>query len=237
MKLTVGTTIYTAKQPTRRFSGGNVTVYAGDPWYVTANAVVKNLKYEILPADLLLPANPVLVRGNKIATICGTTGNYRLSFDINPLSVIAVTSSIIHFTYSGSDCCNFGDSGPAIYFYAGTTELHVSIGDSSNGNWYLEKTYALPLNTNTTVTLECKGPDVKLTVGTSIYTAKQPTRRFSGGTVTVYAGDPWYVTANAVVKNLKYEILPANEPQPLLTPRPVLLANLDPVLARGNKIT
>ena len=106
-----------------------------------------------------------------------------------------------------------------------------------NGNWYLENTYALPLNTNTTVTLECKGPDVKLTVGTTVYAAKQPTKRFSGNNLTVYAGDPWYETANAVVNNLKYEILPADEPQPLLPARPILPDNPDPVLARGNKIT
>ena len=146
----------------------------------------------------MLPTNPVLGRGNKIATISGTTGNYRLSFDINTRSVIAAWGSIIHFTYSGGDCCSFGDRGPALYFNPGTTQLHVSIGDSINGNWYLENTYALPLNTNTTVTLECKGPDVKLTVGTTVYAAKQPTKRFSGGNVTVYAGDPWYETANAV---------------------------------------
>ena len=60
---------------------------------------VNNLKYEILPADLLLPANPVLGRGNQIATICGTTGNYRLSFDINPRSVIAAWGSIINSFY------------------------------------------------------------------------------------------------------------------------------------------
>ena len=38
MKLTVGGNRYTAKQPTRRFSGGNLIVYASDPWYAAANA-------------------------------------------------------------------------------------------------------------------------------------------------------------------------------------------------------
>ena len=138
VKLTVGTTIYTAKQPKRRSSGDNLIVYASDPWYAAANAEVYNLDYQILPPvdepKPLLPAHPVLVRGNQIATIPGTTGNYRLSFEINPLGVVGDWGSIVHFTYSEGNCCNFGDRGPALYLWPGTTQLHVSIGDSTNGN-------------------------------------------------------------------------------------------------------
>ena len=46
--LTVGAKVYTATQPTYRYVG-NLTVYAGDPWYPAANAEIRGLKYEILP--------------------------------------------------------------------------------------------------------------------------------------------------------------------------------------------
>ena len=49
MKLTMGTRVYTAKQPTYRFVG-NLIVYAGDPGWPTAKAIISNLHYEILPA-------------------------------------------------------------------------------------------------------------------------------------------------------------------------------------------
>ena len=110
---------------------------------------------------------------------------------------------------NGGNCCDFGNRSPAIWFWPGTTRLHVRIGDSTDGNWGID-TVALPLNTRTNVTLECKGADVKLTVGTIIYTAKQPTRRFSGGVLNVYASDPWHAVPNAAVYNLDYQILPAD---------------------------
>ena len=49
MKLTVGTRVYTATQPTHRFTG-NFVVYAGKPWHPAAKAVISNLDYKILPA-------------------------------------------------------------------------------------------------------------------------------------------------------------------------------------------
>ena len=49
MTLTVGTTVYTATQPTYRYVG-NLIAYAGDPWYPAADAEIRGLKYEILPA-------------------------------------------------------------------------------------------------------------------------------------------------------------------------------------------
>ena len=61
------------------------------------------------------------------------------------------------------------------------------VGDSTNGDFGSEVD-ALPLNVRTKVTLECKGNDVKLTVGENVYTATQPTYRFAGNLV-VYAGD------------------------------------------------
>ena len=82
-----------------------------------------------MPADevkQLLPANPVLVRGNHTTTLSGTTGNYRLSLDINPLGVVEDWGSIVHFTYTGDNCCNFGDRAPALFFWPGTTQLHVA---------------------------------------------------------------------------------------------------------------
>eukprot|EP00731_Ephydatia_muelleri_P003437 Em0001g3437a len=67
--------------------------------------------------------------------------------------------------------------------------------------------YALPLNVRTTFTLECKGKDVKLTVGGKVYTATQPTYRYTGKFI-VYAGDPWYDAAKAQINRLNYKILP-----------------------------
>ena len=155
----------------------------------------------------LLPTSPALVRSNPIAVVSGKT-DYKLSFDIVPTGTDSnAPSSILHFT-TGTDCCDFGSRSPAIWFYRSSTNLHVRIGDSTNGNWGIDPPDVLPLNISTKVTLECKGNDVKLTVGTRAYTATQPTYRFAGNLI-VYAGDPWWPTAKAIISNLHYEILPA----------------------------
>ncbi|KAL5518024.1 hypothetical protein EMCRGX_G003690 [Ephydatia muelleri] len=214
VKLTVGTRVYTATQPTYRFAG-NLIVYAGDPWYQAAKAIISNLDYEILAyrqcsaANInktLLPTSPALVRsGNQIALISGKT-DYTLSFDIVPIGTATGDhASILHFT-TGTNCCNFGSRSPAIWFNPGSTSLYVRIGDSTDGDWGFYRTDALPLNISTKVTLECNQRGVKLTVGTRVYTATQPTYRFAGNLI-VYAGDPWYQAAKAIISNLDYEIL------------------------------
>ena len=152
------------------------------------------------------PGATALIRNNSIGVIPGTTGNYRLSFDIVPNGYISGFGSILHFTGTGNDCCGFGDRAPGIWFIPGTTKLYVKIGDSTIGDWGIN-TDPLNLYTRATVTLECIGVNVKLTVGgVKVYTAIQPTSRFSGD-LTVYAADPWYQAANATIYNVQYECM------------------------------
>ena len=150
-----------------------------------------------------------MVANNLISVIPGTTGNYILSFEILPTGTVDCDSNILHFT-TGEDCCDFGTRSPGFWFNPNGTTLSVSIGDSTDGNWYIDADKEqLPINVWTKVILECNGPDVTLSVGESVYTAKQPTRRFSGN-LTVYAGDPWWAAANANIHNLIYKIRPAD---------------------------
>ena len=152
-----------------------------------------------------LPTGPALTQNNPIAVVSGKA-DYRLTFDIVPTAIEAGWGSIVHFT-TINNCCEFGSRSPAIWFWPGTTVLHVRIGDSTDGNWGLNTDAALPLNVLTKVTLECIGKSVTLTVGANVYRATQPTYRYAGN-VLVYAGDPWHAPAKAVIKNLVYTILP-----------------------------
>ena len=134
------------------------------------------------------------------------TGNYILSFEIVPTGTVELWSNILRFT-NGGNCCGFGNRSPGFWFYPGSVQLHVEIGDSTYGEWYYTTPITLPFNVRTKVTLESNGPDVKLSVGETVYLAKQPTRRYCGN-LTVYAGDPWHPAANAEIYNLSYKILP-----------------------------
>ena len=153
-------------------------------------------------------SNPgTLVRNNTIGRILGTTGNYRLSFDIVPADIVGDWSSILHFTGTDTNLYrrDFGSRAPGIFFWPSTTGLHVRIGDSTDHNWGIDAYAwnALPFYTSTKVMLECIGVNVTLTVGETVYTAIQPTHRFAGN-LTVYAGDPWYLPAKAAIYNVEY---------------------------------
>ena len=151
-----------------------------------------------------------MAANNLISVIPGTTGNYILSFEIVPTGTVGpLWSSILRFT-NGGDCCGFGNRSPGFWFKPFSAELYVVVGDSYNGAWhYYTQPIILPLKTRTKITLECNGPDVMLSVGTTEYRSSQPTIRFSGN-LTVYAGDPWFPAAVAEIYNLSYKILPAD---------------------------
>jgi hypothetical protein len=134
------------------------------------------------------------------------TQDYKLEFDITPSAIVTDTSSggwgsIIHFSSNESDWGMLGSRSPAIWFVPNGLGLHVRIGDSTDHNWGFDNQPGCAIGVKTRVSLECKGSDVTLKVGTRTFTAKQPTYRYSGR-VTVYASDPWYPAAKAAVENV-----------------------------------
>ena len=154
-----------------------------------------------------IPPHPILVRNNFLGNIPGTTGNYILSFEILPTNVVSGWGNILYFT-TGRECCDFGTRTPAFWFFNRSTRIRCTIGDYRNTGWGIDTTHDIPFNVRTRITLECDGRHVKLTVGRSVFTATQPTRRFAGN-VAVYASSPWSPAANAEIRDLTYRILPA----------------------------
>ncbi|KAL5506834.1 hypothetical protein EMCRGX_G008580 [Ephydatia muelleri] len=174
-----------------------------------SNGLVQQEQYKISNVAyypcLNLPDSQTLARSHPIAVISGKA-DYRLTFDIIPTGYTYSWGSILHFT-TINDLADFGSRSPALWFWPGTTRLFATIGDTTNFNWGLDTTDALPLNVRTAVTIECKGKDVKLIVGTRVYPGIQPTVRYAGNLI-VYASDPWYEAAKASLYNIDYEILP-----------------------------
>ena len=163
-----------------------------------------------------------MVKNKEIGTIRGTTGNYILSFEIIPTDENG--GNVLYFDAKdsccligarfppillGDNCCQNGTRSPAIWLGDNAT-LRVSIQASRGDYLEINPEKALPLNVWTKVILACNGHDVKLSIGEAVYTAKQPTRRFSGY-LTVYASNPWWPAANAEIRNLNYTILPADD--------------------------
>jgi len=132
--------------------------------------------------------------------------NYRLTFDLTPRGIVESWASIVHFTITNYDCCNPGDRVPGVWFNPGTVNLHVRIGDNTDGNWGLDNIPGCAIGKTSNIILECINSTVSLSIDGKTITLQQPTVRPSG-TAFLYGGDPWYVPANVSVQNLTYQTL------------------------------
>lgn len=152
----------------------------------------------------LPPTIDLLNRQNRKIGNFNVTENYILSFNITPRAINhGAWANIIHFTIAGGD---WGDNAraPAIWFWPGSLRLHVRIGDIGPGGWnWGPDSNHLPINQKSSFRLECMDKKVTLTVNGNVWNLTQPGRRPTG-MATIYAGNPWYPSANALLENLCY---------------------------------
>jgi len=173
------------------------------------NFVKTNGKNDVITADAQCVALPPTLELNnaqnrKIGNV-NVTGNYILSFNITPRAIRhGAWANIIHFTISGGDWAQ-GSRAPAIWFWPGELRLHVRIGDVNDWNWGPDSN-PLPINQKSSFRLECIDKKVTMTVNGNVWNLTQPTTRPKGN-ATVYAGNPWYPSANALLENLCYTLL------------------------------
>jgi len=175
---------------------GNVRVLASGQVQKTVVTNCENLPTSYIP------------RYNTNIGNVNMTGDYILSFTITPTGYNWNWTNIVRFMLTNTpfgDCCTPGQRSPAIWFWPGATNLHVRIGDSTNGNWGID-TDPLPMNQPSKFRLECRGSAVTLSVNSRFYSATQPTSR-ARGTARVYGGDPWYTPAAATITEFCYTVL------------------------------
>ena len=77
-------------------------------------------------------------KNNQIATIANWGPEYRVKVEVIVHSAHSEYSNILHFTSTGSDCCNIGDRVPAIFLYPGRGRLHITNSVGANGNSYVD---------------------------------------------------------------------------------------------------
>jgi hypothetical protein len=133
------------------------------------------------------------------------TTNYSITFNITPSALFWAWTNIVRFQQAPGgkgDCCGFGLRTPAIWFFPGSTALHVRVGDETDGNWGIN-TDPIPMGQVSNFSLVCAGSSVAVTVNNKTYTAVQPKRRFTGQT-TVYGSDPYYPAAAAKVTDFSF---------------------------------
>ena len=129
--------------------------------------------------------------------------DYRISLIINPKGAVSAWANVFRFSSTNGDMNGFGSRMPCMYFWPGTTRLHIPIGDIRDANYYIDPGTDLPLNQDSYISIVTKGDKITITINGQQYNYNQltPGGRPSGP-ANISSPDRFYVPVNADVKNL-----------------------------------
>merc|ERR1719486_1358699 len=111
-------------------------------------------------SKLIVGSKPWKLRRSSVkSTTITTHRNFKLEFSIKPHGKVHGWNNVLHFSAgTGSN----GSRIPAIWFYSGTTRMHVRMGRHHNGNDGCDPGRQLPLHTWTRVTVELVGHQLRV---------------------------------------------------------------------------
>eukprot|EP01045_Picozoa_sp_COSAG04_P009544 COSAG04_NODE_556_length_12658_cov_3.469862_5_plen_293_part_01 len=135
--------------------------------------------------------------------------DYEIGLDITPgPNIVGPWSSIVHFTATNTDCCDYGSRVPGVWFWPGTRKILVVDGHGANGNahtgeWGCDDSI-LTLDEGTTYRLKMvmAAATVDIYVNGQLACTSTRSDRSAMEGVAVYMADPWYTAADAVTGNL-----------------------------------
>lgn len=199
---------------------GIASVYITNPWNEPAYARLTLFSFREITADpfvehpleetfRLMVKGKSLVR-NKFLDTVEVPQNFNLSFSITPTGTVSTWANIMHFSKSGSNCCESGSRMPAVFFKPGSTKLSVIIGNSANGNWGLEPILALPEHQLTYVTIAAYKGRVNVYFNRVLVSFVKTELKRPSGYAQVHMADAYHEPAKAVLKAFSFVKLAHN---------------------------
>lgn len=136
--------------------------------------------------------------------------DYQVKFTITPgPTVVSDWSSIVHFSATGNNCCDYGDRVPGVWFYPGKRQLHIIDGHgkvgSGNDECVIEDELVAGRPYNVQIDAHEHFVEVYVNDVMQCTEPRQDRRPFP--TAKVYASDPWYAPADAVLAGLQLKPL------------------------------
>ena len=139
--------------------------------------------------------------------------DYEIGLDITPNDKLEKDwGSIVHFTATGTNCCDYGSRIPGVWFYPNTRKLlvvdgHTKEGNSHTGQWKCDdKLLTLEANKKYRLRMVFTPKKVSVFVNNKAACTDIPREdRKVFKNVQVYVGDPWYNPAQATVGNLYFK--------------------------------
>jgi len=159
---------------------------------------------EIKPTDI------VPIRGNKLTTISNPPNEFILSFKLYPRGLVSNWSSILRFTNTNNDCCNWPDRWLLIIFRPSSMTLHFVAGSTLNPNNYINSASGVQLHKWNNIEVRAEGDSIKLFINDFQKGILSNTNRPQLGKLDVYAGDKHYAPANAIIRDYDFTPLHVN---------------------------
>ena len=143
----------------------------------------------------------LIKQGNNVGTwssmnMPSNSNNYSISFWFYTNSNNAGWRSIFHVTNNNTDCCNLKNRQPAAWLYPNSSEIMISTGIPSNGNWYTTVGGTLMNNLNhCIISFDKYGYKVYINGSEKYRNVRTPNNEqilFTDPNSIVYIADPWY---------------------------------------------
>ena len=142
--------------------------------------------------------------GQQVHAMVDLPLDYTISFDLNPNGeIVDPWSSIVHFSATGNNCCEYGDRVPAVWFYPGSRRLHIIDGQPSVGNDECVIEEELAQGVNVHIEIAVAAESVVVSIDGVQRCTEEKTDRQTFQNVHVYCSDPWYEPAGATISDLK----------------------------------
>ncbi len=143
--------------------------------------------------------------------------NYELTFLLKPTGIQPQWANILRFGRTNDantldvpeDCCMHGVRAIGVWFWPGTTRLHIIVSHERNGNWG-DDTPNLQIGTTYQITIRAQGEIVYFRVidinkSTPLFEWTYYTSHLGSryeGWASVWGADGWYTPAKGIISDL-----------------------------------
>jgi hypothetical protein len=149
------------------------------------------------------PPPPVIQTPGALHAIIPLPMDYTVALTVTPgPRIVEGWSSIVHFTATQTDCCAYGDRIPGVWFKPGSRNLHIRDGSDADGNSGCDPLDELLPNQQYQIEISVGQNGVQVKVNGVSMCDRVATARRPWPHVHVFAGDPWYEPADAMISSL-----------------------------------
>jgi len=145
----------------------------------------------------------VLSQNNLIDTIVDPPKYFTLTYKLYPNGIENTWASILRFTGSNNNCCNWPDRWLMMKFRPNNYEMHFVAGTTVSGNAHIDKN-GIVGNTWNEVKVEAIGDKISLYINDELKGSLSNSNRPILPEVKVWAGDKFHRAANAKISDLTF---------------------------------